>query len=330
MNPPAGLLLAGYEAALGGALGLGACAAARLVRLPPVPAALAPWLALTRVGDIWVPYVATVTLLGANAGGSASASSLALALLANVLGFAFGFMFNDLEDAAEDASNPEHSARNPVAAGVLSARAARWGAGAAAAAAFAAYAAAGAAALGALVLALGFAYSWRPLRLKRLPGVDLLAHGLGGGALQCLSGAMAAGASLEAVWRPVAAVGAIGLYGELFNEVRDLKYDVASGIRHTAGRFGAGPARVAGWACLASAVWLLREAVLRGQVPLWVPRAGVGAVLACALAAHRSGLAGLHKPVLWVSAALMGCWAVSLTPMWGAFLTACGVGATLP
>lgn len=275
---------------------------------------------LARLRDAWLPYVLTVTLLGVNVAGGAPAARVLAALAANVLCFAFGFMFNDLEDAPDDARNPVHSRRNPVASGRLSRGAALKACAVAAAGSALACSFLGgrAAAAGAAGLALGFAYSWRALRLKGVPLLDLALHAVGGGPLQFLCGFLAGAAPLSRAWPLAAMLASVSLYAELYNETRDLASDVRSGILHSAARLGLPAAQLLRVGFAAAAVLLLRQAVLGRLVPFWVIQAGAAVVaLSCLWALARGRLSSpaafaerLHRPVVAGTAALMAAWTV--------------------
>ncbi len=186
-------------------------------------------------------FVIVTTLVGAIVSHATVSWRLLAVLVANWLAVGFAFMINDVEDAPEDAQNPAKVNRNPVSARDLSPKLA-W------------IASIGVALLSALVysllglkpflvgllcLSLGFLYSWRPVRLKTIPILDMASHCLMLAGLQYL----AAYFTFEAVpitrWLfPFLFTISISVYGELFNELRDLEEDVKAGVRHTASVLG--------------------------------------------------------------------------------------------
>ncbi|MEB2287161.1 MAG: UbiA family prenyltransferase [Anaerolineae bacterium] len=242
-----------------------------------LPAAL---LRLTRWPE-HVPFTLAATLLGANMAahhaGAALDGRVLTALAANALAVTFAFMVNDLADAPDDARDPARAARNAVASGALAARTGWAASGIVAGLALALYAAlpAPAALTGGATLLLGLLYSWRPVRLKARPLLDVIAHLLMLSALLVLAGYLAFDAAPGRAWWVVAAAGLISAYGQLYNQVRDDAQDRAAGLRNTTALLGAARARMVMHACLGAAGLLLALTVLLGLWPLWL-----GAVLA--------------------------------------------------
>lgn len=195
---------------------------------------------LTRFQE-YVWFVLVTTLLGAAAGRGSFGWPLVTVLAANWLAVGFAFMINDVEDAPDDALNPAKLGRNPVSAGHLSVRWAKVFSFLAAALAAALYASLGLWPFvsGIICLALAYFYSARSVRLKAIPIADLVSHALMLAGLQFLTGYLtfAGGPAWEWVF-PVSFVMAISLYGQLFNELRDLEGDRRAGVVHTAGLLG--------------------------------------------------------------------------------------------
>jgi 4-hydroxybenzoate polyprenyltransferase len=194
---------------------------------------------------IW--FVAITSLLGAGAAAGEFGIRLLTVLVANELAVAFMFMINDVEDAPDDALTPHKAVRNPIAAGSLSLRSGWW------ASALVALLAGflflplgvGSALCGWISLLLGYIYSWRKIRLKNLPILDMLSHSMMLAGLQFLVGFLAFRPGIHGWWIfPFLMVVAISLYGELFNELRDLHGDRQAGLRHSAAIFGYQPAKI--------------------------------------------------------------------------------------
>lgn len=150
---------------------------------------------------------------------------------------AFAFAINDIEDAADDAKDPKKVNRNPISAKRLNLFEAN----------IFTYALAGlclllAWSLGSLAfvlavfgLILGFLYSYKAVRLKSMPILDLASHGLFLGAIQLLIAATAFNSPLT----PLALLAAAGVFiasvvGDLNNEIRDWEVDRKTNIRNTA------------------------------------------------------------------------------------------------
>jgi len=189
-------------------------------------------------------FVTITTLLGvATAHGQISWKFLGI-WAANWLAVAFAFMINDVEDAPDDALNPLKINRNPVSAGDLTphtASRASWGVALASAAL---YLILGfwPAVLGLISLALGYLYSWRVIRFKNMPFIDLASHCMMLAGLQFLPALLAFNPHPDLVWIfPFVFIVSISLYGELFNELRDLDGDIAAGLNHTASKLGYKP-----------------------------------------------------------------------------------------
>jgi chlorophyll synthase len=176
--------------------------------------------------------------------------------------------------------------RNPIAAGRLSRRA-----GLAVAFVFSGLALAIAAFLGTTVfvilvvsLALGAAYSWRSIRLKAMPGVDLLEHSWGLAGQQFVLTYLALGGSAwQVVWPVLFALILISMYGQFYNELQDVETDRRAGIRTTAVFIGARPSRWLMYTMLAGGLSLFVLACWQGVLPWWLflaPAAVLGLLVA--------------------------------------------------
>jgi 4-hydroxybenzoate polyprenyltransferase len=134
-------------------------------------------LKLTRF-DEYVWFVIVTTLLGAAAGGGSFGWQLMVVLLANWLAVAFAFMINDVEDAADDALNPAKIKRNPISCQMISPRVGYSASYVTAILSAVCYALLGTLPLviGVISLIVGFLYSWRRVRIKSMPFIDLITH----------------------------------------------------------------------------------------------------------------------------------------------------------
>lgn len=195
---------------------------------------------LTRYKEyIW--FVIVTTLLGAAAAGGTFGWPLIGALIANELAVGFSFMINDVEDADDDALNPAKINRNPVSAKILLPRAAYIASFAVMILSGVMYALLGTLPfiIGAISLIVGFLYSWQRVRLKSMPFIDLITHCMMLAGFQFLPAYFAFTSALNNLWLwPFLAVTSISMYGELFNELRDLTGDLEAGVRHTASVLG--------------------------------------------------------------------------------------------
>lgn len=156
---------------------------------------------------------------------------------ANLLAFSFAFMINDIEDAQDDAMDPKKALRNPISARILTPRRAY----------LYTLLAAGASLLisvllGKLVflfscinLLLGFLYSWKVVRLKSLPVVDLISHALFLGTLQLLAATLISGQTPQLIfiiWIAIT-VFITSIIGDLDNELRDFEVDKKAKLVNT-------------------------------------------------------------------------------------------------
>ena len=273
---------------------------------------------LTRYRE-YLGFVVVTTLLGVIAARGPLGWPVLGVLVANWLAVGFAFMINDVEDAADDALDPAKVNRNPVSAGILSRRLAYTAALIAALLAAATYARLGRQPflVGALCLLLSFFYSWRPVRLKAIPIADLASHCLMLAGLQFMAGYVTFSAALgPRFWLPFTFVMVLSIYGELYNEMRDLEGDRKAGVTHTASLLGPRVTHrlMAALLGIGIVTGLLTEFIYR-IIPLWVI-AAVGALAAVLLLwtmlkLHRgqsaiAAQASFHKPLEIVAAIALG------------------------
>jgi 4-hydroxybenzoate polyprenyltransferase len=278
-------------------------------------------VALMRLREV-VPFVLTTTLAGAKVGGARPGFRLLAAALANVLVVAFAFMINDVEDAPDDALTPVKAKRNPISAGRISPRTGYWASAVVALMSLLLYSLLGFWPLisGLLCAVLGFLYSWRQVRLKAIPLADLLSHGLMLAVLQFTSVYFAFNAFPPTNWiwlAPCLFIFTVSLYGQLYNQLRDLDGDRKAGLRHTAVRIGSRATAVLMVILGVIALGLLILSVWQQTVPLWL----IGAAIAIGLvmliimminARRTKSAAGVEKtfnePMVVLGSLLMLVW----------------------
>ena len=160
-----------------------------------------------------------------------------LVLLGNCCIMAYAFMINDIEDAEDDKFDPLRAARNPIASDELS-KYRGW-----LAAIFIAFIGLACFALttaetllaGIVMLILSHLYSWKSVRLKAIPVLDIAAHVLMLSALLMLTGYFTYDDSpTRPVWLLLSAVTFVSAYGQFYNQVRDFEADRAANLRNTA------------------------------------------------------------------------------------------------
>lgn len=218
-------------------------------------------------------FILLTTLVAARLAGAKLGWPLFAVLLMNMLAAGSGFVINEVEDAPADALHPLKRRRNPIAGGRLSRQA-----GLAVAAALGGIALALSALLGATVFAISFvslglawAYSWRSIRLKAMPGIDLLEHSWGLAGQQFVLTYLALGGSAwGVVWPVPVSLILISMYGQFYNELHDLETDRRAGIRTTAVAIGSGPSRWLMYLLLTGGLGAFILACWRGVLPWWL------------------------------------------------------------
>ena len=195
---------------------------------------------LTRYRD-YLAFVTITTLLGAIAADASLSWKLILVLIANQLAVGFAFMINDVEDAEDDAINPAKLNRNPVSCAAVSRRDGYIYSFIVAGLSALTYAFLGWVPfiLGIISLLTGFYYSWKPVRLKNMFLIDMFSHCFMLAGLQYLPAFYTFQNQMTTKgFFPLLFVILFSLYGELFNELRDLEHDLKAGLRHTAAILG--------------------------------------------------------------------------------------------
>ena len=232
-------------------------------------------LRLTRWRE-FVSFVVPLTVLGALLAARANAASLDWRLpaiiVANILAVAYAFMINDIEDAPDDARDPARAARNPVASGEIGRGLGYAASRTVALCTLVLYAAGGLTVLltGILTLLLSHLYSWRPVRLKAWPVTDVVSHSLMLSGLLLLAGYFLYDAQPGIVWLVAMAVSLLSVYGQLYNQLRDLDMDRAAGLQNTAIMLGAANTRRFMYLAAGLGLACLLAAFVREVFPLWL------------------------------------------------------------
>jgi 4-hydroxybenzoate polyprenyltransferase len=146
-------------------------------------------------------------------------------------------MINDIEDAPDDALSPSKINRNPISAGLITPRTARISTFIVGLLAAGLFSLLGLLPFifGMLSLILGYLYSFRGVRLKTIAFFDVFSHCLMLAGLQFLCGYYTYTSQLNQHWFwPFTFVMSISIYGELYNELRDMKGDREAQLKHTA------------------------------------------------------------------------------------------------
>ena len=191
---------------------------------------------LTRF-DEHVFFVLITTFLGAAAGQAVFGWRLVAALGANLLAVSFAFMINDIEDAPEDAFSEKNYARNPVSSGLISPQMAKTAAISVILLSIGLFALLGLRPLmfGMACLLLGWMYSIKSIRLKTMPYVELLSHGLLLAGLPFLCGYFTFAAGFNRTWFwPFTFVMSTRILIVLYGELRNLEQEHLARMHPTA------------------------------------------------------------------------------------------------
>ncbi len=262
---------------------------------------------LSRFKD-YAGSVIFTTGLGIAAAGGVWSWKLLLVLAANLLAVGFAFMYNDLEDAPDDALDAKKVKRNPVTAGLISSREAGIASWLVAALALLLFAPLGLTVMlmGALCIALGFLYSYRPWRLKGIAVIDVVSHALMLSSLQLMCGYFAFADVLNTAYiAPLLSMTAASAYGQLFNQVRDFEVDREAGLRNTAALLGKPRVQFLMQSLLtlaiAAGVWAL---VIQRMAPWWVFAFGLALLFVMVIpgvvrGVLKGNLQQAHAPVIY-------------------------------
>ncbi len=191
---------------------------------------------LTRF-DEYVYFVVITTLLGVAAAKGDLDWRLFVIIAANWLVVGFAFMINDIEDAPDDALSPSKINRNPISAGLITSQTARIASLIVGVISAVLFSLLGfwSFIFGFFSLTLGYLYSFRGVRLKTIAFFDIFSHCLMLAGLQFICGYFTYASRLNQLWLwPFTFVMCISIYGELYNEIRDIEGDRAAKLKHTA------------------------------------------------------------------------------------------------
>ncbi len=203
-----------------------------------------------------------------------------VALLANLGAVAYAFMVNEIEDAADDARDPHRSLVNPITTQELSVRAA-WGASLGVATISAiAYAVCGLIpfVIGISTLVLAHLYSWKPVRLKAQPLIDIISHALMLSTLLFLAPFYIYADNLGTLWVITVGTFLISANGQLYNQARDFEVDQLAGLHNTASVLGQTLTGYLSTGTVMGFAICLVVTVLQGVFPLWLAGAGIVAI----------------------------------------------------
>lgn len=159
-------------------------------------------------------------------------------LLISILAFnCFVYAVNDIEDAEDDAHDPKKILRNPVSAGLLTKKSAYFTANILALISFIIFIYFGlwTTIIGLVALLTGFLYSYKRIRLKSVPILDIISHALFLGSFQVLTVSLAhRNPPNLSVYALTILIFLYSAFGDINNEIRDFEVDKKTKINNTA------------------------------------------------------------------------------------------------
>jgi 4-hydroxybenzoate polyprenyltransferase len=123
--------------------------------------------------------------------------------------------------------------------------------------------------IGGSTLLLSHTYSWKQVRLKAWPVVDVISHGLMLSGLLILAGHFTYNSAPGWGWLPVFSMILFSVYGQLYNQIRDYEMDKAAGLQNTSILVGIRITRYLLWGCVATGLCLLMASLVIGVFPWW-------------------------------------------------------------
>jgi 4-hydroxybenzoate polyprenyltransferase len=198
-----------------------------------------------------------------------------LVLIANQLSVAFAFMVNDVADARDDATDISKVVRNHVSAGLLAPNIDYIASFATALISVFVFYSLGFIPflLGIVDLILSALYSLKFIRLKSIPVLDLISHGLMLGGLQmlCAYFTLIPNFGFNLNWiLPFLFIVVISIRGQLFNQIRDFDCDQTAGINHTTAVVGVKRAHYFMTSLLVMAGAIFVFCLVVKIIPMWV------------------------------------------------------------
>lgn len=232
-------------------------------------------IALSRIFEVF-DFTLALSLLGIILSGGWIGTRMIAIIFANFLAMTYAFMINDVEDAPEDAENPKKKKRNPICNGSLTRGEGLLVSNITLLLSFLLYLLIAVKTgltlvlvIGILTLLVSFLYSWRKVRLKAIPIVDVITHMFMLSGFIYLTSYYSYSANMTTL--PLIAfmsIISISAYGQLDNEVRDFETDKKTSIKTLATIIGKKPAQILQFLFMATAVILFIYIVLALKDPV--------------------------------------------------------------
>lgn len=210
---------------------------------------------------------------------NANLSLILLAIISNLFANFGTFAINDIADHIDDLQDPKKKQRNPISAGRLSIKEG-WIVYIfftliSIISAFAIYNQTKrieTVILSIIVNLLGFLYSEKPIRLKDVPILDVLSHGLFLGGLQVLLGFFSFSKFVSIQAQPLLLIAGaftfISFYGQFTNQIKDYQVDKLTNVKSTTQKFGLEIAKFLKFGSLAIAVGLILPLFVTNKIQL--------------------------------------------------------------
>ena len=236
---------------------------------------LKPILKLTRWQE-FVPFTTILTWLGGLTAHRVYDATLDwrlwVMLVANLAAMAYAFMINEIEDAEDDAKDPDRVHQSPIVTGELSERTAWIAAIIILVVSGLCYALCGTIPfiIGLITLILAHLYSWRRVRLKARPLIDIISHALMLSTLLYLAPFYIYADNLGALWSITMLTFLISANGQLYNQERDFEVDQEAGLHNTASILGKTFTGYLATGTVVGSVLCLIIAIFQSIFPLWL------------------------------------------------------------
>ena len=162
-----------------------------------------------------------------------------LVIVANTSAVSFSFMFNDVQDADDDRLDPQKASRNVLTSHLLRYDWAYFLCVVTVAISGGLYYLLGwpTFLFGCLSLVSSFLYSWKPLRIKAMPIVDIIAHSIQLGTTQFLAASSLGSVNCSLVILISISIFFMSAIADVNNELRDYDVDRAANLTNTASTF---------------------------------------------------------------------------------------------
>lgn len=222
-----------------------------------------------------VGFTIPLVILGVSTGAMAEGvlphlSTIAILLAANILAISFAFAINEVEDWQDDKHDPHHN--NPISKKLISRKTAILEALSAALISLILFSLINSAAttIGLTIIILSFLYSFKPIRLKSKPWLDLLSHSLMLSGLIFASSYISLSERIDVALPPLAAVILFSVYGQFYNQIRDFKEDKRVKIKNTTILLGVESAKSLAYSSILIGIALLIYTFYKQIFPLFL------------------------------------------------------------